>query len=227
MDYREKIGKSRELELEGLEEAQAELTRELEACVERERSDEGDVGRFLPERLSVTASQGVPQASLEMYRWISLIYCHGDEDRERRYMVSLCQEDIDPGTNNLHMRQGYVQLWRGLRPGGEAAGHLNQRLDETDYGSVLLGTAIVFHPRFAYPIALREFVNKRGIHPEKYDGRCNMPAYDRHNPTSWPWGLGLFSWPDGKSPVLDLASPGYDAGHLARCVIALVKADIG
>lgn len=135
---------------------------------------------------------------LAHYFWIPAVYRDGG--LERSYALSLCREDIDVRTGNVHADFTRLQMTRLGNDGPEVGGQANPAPARIGGGWRLDYLADASFPRAA---------------------RCcpgaTVDADER------PWGHGGF---EGRVPVLDMADPAYDPGAAAGFFLELVARDV-
>lgn len=143
-------------------------------------------------------SVGNGRNSLSHYFWIPAIYRDGDI--ELRYLLSLCREDLDVSTGNLHADFTRLQMTRLIHEGPEIGGSAN-----VVAASIKNGWLLEYESDLSFPVA------SRGTH-----------GYGVETDTR-PWGHGGF---EDKIPVLDMADPAYDPGAVAGFFIELIVRDV-
>lgn len=171
-------------------------------------SAHGACGRIggLPGILYVNCTRkGIPNARvghgvnrLTHYFWIPAIY--RDAGLERSYTLSLCREDLDARTGNIHTDFTQLQMTRLNNNGPEVGGQANPLPSRIEGGWRLDYLADESFPR-----AVR---------------CCTGATVDTDEK---PWGHDGF---EKKIPMLDMADPAYNPDAVAAFFLALVAHDV-
>lgn len=196
---------------EALAAEKRQLTRAIAAQLGnrvREAEVHGVRGRIpgLPGTLYVNCDRnGKPNArvgrgvnGLAHYYWIPAVYRDGDA--ERSYVLSLCREDLDVATGNVHADFTRLQMTRLGHDGPEVGGQANPAPARIEGGWRLDYLADESFPRAA---------------------RCCLGA--TVDADERPWGYDGF---EGRIPSLDMADAAYDFDAVAAFFIALIARDV-
>lgn len=148
---------------------------------------------------------GVGRGRLSLYHWIPFIYREEDANFERCYTLSLCREDIDISTGNLHTDFYALQLTRLGSDGPEVGGQVNPCPEkDPDYPDAY---NIQYRAGDSFPIAVR--------------GDQKLPR--KVTSDNAPWGYtGL----EGDIPIMELDDSAYDAQKVAQFALKLIEMDI-
>jgi len=225
-DYRAQLGEALGSLSDALEAGQHEMTAELRGLIAEDA--------FLRPRLTASPSHG-RRPDLWLYRWVNVIFEEPTGGERRCYDIAMSQQLLDPRTGNPHTAFGKVQFWRDLVGDAEKGGNpfgpcprLRRMPEDPGEGRETTGPdaaprpldcsesdflRLDYHAWKAFPAALT---------------RSNRPRLEDER----PWGLRGFVWPAAEgsttpqAPQLDMAAPDFDPRHVARCFLALVRADL-